>query len=333
MAHIKTMADLARLAGVSPSTVSRALSKHPSIPEKTRERISALAARHAYHPNIPARNLRLQRSNTVAAVFPQSQRSGRRMSDPFYLEIMGAISDELSVHGYDLLVSLTRGEETYQRYVLDKRADGLLILERDTEEKGVRQVQAAGVPFVVWGPSLPGQSYVSVGGDSFSGAQQAVAHLLRTGHTTIGFVGGDPTMIETQQRYLGFAQALQAGNQRLDARLVAYTDYTPQEAKVAVRRMVQDVPSLDAVFFCSDFMAVAAFETLRQAGKRIPEDVAVIGYDDIPLAAHCHPKLTTVRQEVYEGGRGLVKKLLLLLAGEQPDSEMLDVSLRLRDSG
>jgi DNA-binding LacI/PurR family transcriptional regulator len=328
------MADLARLAGVAPSTVSRALGGHPAIPEGTRARILALAAEHNYRVNVRARALRLQRSHTVAAIFPQGKGSARLMSDPFYLEIMGAMSDELSKHGYDLLVSLSRGNETawYQRYVLERRADGLLLLERDIEAKGVRRLSEAGVPFVAWGPILPGQQHISVGGDSFQGALLAVKHLIARGRRTIGFIGGDKTMIETQQRFAGYQAALREAGFGYRARLVRYTDYTPLQARAAVGELLEANARLDAIFFCSDVMAVTSFETLRQRGKRIPDDVAVVGYDDIPLASYAHPRLTTIRQEVVAGGRLMVSKLLALLAGETVASEMLPVSLQLRES-
>ncbi len=331
---VETMSELAALAGVSSSTVSRALNRHPSIPEATRAKIQALALRHRYRINAQAQNLRLRRSLTVAAIFPQGKGSGRLMSDPFYLEIVGAISDELSLHGYDLLVSLSReaGTDWYERYLLDKRADGLLVLERDVAQKAVTQLQRAGVPFVVWGPVLPGQSYVSVGGDSYGGAKRAVRHLLATGRKTVGFVGGDRSMVETAERYRGYKDALQETGLESREALVAFTDYTPREAKDAVRGLLAATPELDALFFCSDFMALAAFETLVETGKRVPADVAVIAYDDIPLAEHCQPSLSTVRQEVYAGGRLLVKKLLALLAGDDVSAEMLPVTLKIRAS-
>lgn len=331
---VRTMADIARLAGVSTSTVSRALSSHPSIPEVTRERIVAIARAHDYRVNLRARNLRLKRSYTVAAVFPQGEKSRRLMSDPFYLEIMGAISDELSLHGYDLLISRAQGTEEawISRYVLDKRADGLLVLERDVEGVGVAILEEAGVPFVVWGPTLPGQRYPSVGGDSVRGAILAVRHLAGLGRRRIGFVGGDRTMIETTLRHRGYREGLNEAGFDYDATRVVDTDYTPEQARRAVETLVARCPDLDALLFCSDLMAVVALETLRRLGRRVPDDVAVVGYDDIPLASHCVPALTTVRQEIYEGGRLMVRKLLALLAGEGATAEMLPIALKVRAS-
>jgi DNA-binding LacI/PurR family transcriptional regulator len=325
------MADLATLAGVSVSTVSRALSGHASIPKATRRKIEGLARKHHYRINTQAQNLRLQRSNTIAVVFPQAQGSHRLTSDPFYLQIMGGISDELRTRGYDLLLSLSQ-EDDWQRYVLDKRADGLLVLERDTNEHVIDVLEQAAIPFVVWGPVLPEQTYVSVGGDSYGGAKTAVEHLLASGRKHIGFMGGDQTMIETHLRYRAYCDALKEAGKRLDAAKITFTDYTPERAKAAVGTMLKTAPKLDALFCCSDVMALAAFDPLRQAGRDIPEDVAVIGYDDIPLAAHCHPSLSTVRQEVYRGGRLMVQTLLQLLQGEIVTSQMLPVQLMRRDS-
>ncbi len=334
MMPIKTMAELARLAGVSSSTVSRALSGHASIPPATRARIAALAQEHQYRLNTRARNLRLQRSHAVAAVFPQASQSGRLMSDPFYLEILGALSDELSFHGYDLLISRARGDDDswYQRYVLDKRADGLLLLERDHAELGVQRLMAAGVPFVVWGPLLPNQRYISVGGDSLGGAVLAVRHLLQEGRKQLAFVGGDESMIETKLRFQGFKQALTEAGQAYQPQSVMFTDYTPAAAQQAVAQLLQQQPATDGIFFCSDFMALAAYEVLRERGLRIPQDIAIVGYDDIPLASLTGPPLSTIRQEIAQGGRLMVQKLLAILADKPVRAEELPIQLKVRGS-
>lgn len=333
---VKTMADLARIAGVSTSTVSRALNHHAAIPEETRERILDLAKKHRYRIDARAQNLRLGRTRTVAAIFPRGPGSGRSMSDPFYLEILSGISDALTPLGYDLLISQAHdgsgGSGGYARYVFEKRADGLLVLERDTGEEGIRALQRSGVPFAAWGPVLPGQDYLSVGGDSVAGARAAARHLLALGRRRLAFVGGERDMIETTLRLRGFREVLAEANVDLEPSRVLFTDYTPRQASDAVMRLLDGEPQCDGIFFCSDYMAVTAMEVLQGRGRRVPEDVAVIGYDDVPLARHATPNLTTVRQEIYGGGRAMAEKLIELLDGGAPEAQVLPVRLEVRAS-
>lgn len=330
---VRTMADLARLAGVSTSTVSRALNRHVAIPEATRQRILELAEKHQYRIDARGRNLRLGTTRTLAALLPKSVGSGRRMSDPFYLEILSGITQELAGHGYDLLISQA-GHDTgaYARYVREKRADGLLVLERDTGEGGVRLLQRAGVPFVVWGPVLPGQDYVSVGGDALRGARLAARHLLAMGRRRIAFIGGERTMIESALRLRGFREALAEAGLELDPARTLFTDDTPRQARAAVTELLTLAGDSDAIFFCSDYLAVTAMEVLKERGRIVPDDVAVIGYDDVPLARQATPKLTTIRQEIHAGGRLMGRKLIESLAGGAPEPELLPVRLVLRDS-
>lgn len=330
---VRTMADLARLAGVSTSTVSRALNHHEAIPPETRDRILELAERHRYRIDVRARNLRRGTTRTVAAIFPKSAGSGRRMSDPFYLEVLGGITDELARHGYDLLISQAGdGGGDYARYVRERRADGLLVLERDTAGSGIRHLQRAGAPFVVWGPVLPGQDYLSVGGDSVMGARLVAEHLLAAGRRKLAFVGGEPAMIETTLRLQGFRDVLDAAGVRLPPHRIVFTDDTPQQARAAVESLLDRDDAIDAIFLCSDYMAVTALDVLSRRGKEVPADVALVGYDDVPLAQHATPELTTVRQEIYEGGQRMARKLVDVLHGRDADAEVLPVRLVVRSS-
>lgn len=148
-----TMADIARLASVSVSTVSRALNGNPSIPERTRARILAIAREHNYILDSRAQNFRLGRSRTIAVVFPYLGESRRTISDPFYMEIMGAIADELDQRGYDMIVSRVHSADAEWplRYIMNKRADGVLLIDRSVEDKGITRLRELGAPFVAWG--------------------------------------------------------------------------------------------------------------------------------------------------------------------------------------
>lgn len=335
MSHRLTMSDIGKLAGVSASTVSRALNGSPSIPETTRERILKIAQEHNYRVDTRAQNFRLQRSQSIATVFPfNNERSERLISDPFYLEIISALTDELAHYDYDMLLARVPSfdDEWCLRYVLNKRVDGIFIIDRAVEDRGIEKLIELNAPFVVWGPPLPHQAGVYVGCASADGGAEAVRHLIRLGRRKIGFIGGDGSMVETHLRRQGYEQALQEANLTVDENLIAYTDFTPQAGHNAMHRLLERAPDLDAVFLCSDFMSVAALEVLRAEGRRVPEDVAVIGYDDIPLAAYCSPRLTTVRQPIHEGGRLMVQKLFDLIEGKPTESTILPYELIIRDS-
>jgi DNA-binding LacI/PurR family transcriptional regulator len=329
-----TIADIARAAGVSPSTVSRALNHHTAIPESTRQQIEQIAADLHYRLDVRARNFRLQRSQTVATLFPFQDASRRPLSDPFYLEIVGAITDELDHHGYDSLIARVHVEndDWCSRYVLDKRVDGILLIDRAIEDAGIQTLQSLGANFVVWGAAVENQDYVTVGCDSAAGARDAVRHLVEIGRRRIAFIGGFGRMVETDARRRGFIQGMEEAELQVDEKLMRYTDFTPEAAGNAIQNLLEYAHDLDAVFACSDFMAVGVMEVLRQRGRRVPEDVAVVGYDDVPLAAFYSPRLTTIHQPIHEGGRQMVQKLLAQIDGDQVQSAILPHTLVIRDS-
>lgn len=335
MSQRLTMSDIGKLAGVSASTVSRALSNSPSIPQETRERILKIAQEHNYRLDTRAQNFRLGRSQTIATVFPfNTDRSKRLISDPFYLEIIGALTDELVNYDYDMILARVPSydDEWCLRYMLNNRVDGVFIIDRAVQDRGIERLVALGAPFVVWGPPLPHQAGVYVGCNSAEGGAQAVRHLVSLGRRKIGFIGGDGSMVETSLRQQGYLQGLaEAGIAAVEA-LMTFTDFTPQAGHNAMNILLERAPDLDAVFLCSDFMAVAALEVLRRHGRRVPEDVSVIGFDDIPLAAYCSPRLTTIRQPIHEGGRIMVQKLLDLIDGKAVESTLMQHELIIRDS-
>jgi DNA-binding LacI/PurR family transcriptional regulator len=329
-----TMADIGRLAGVSASTVSRALSGNPAIPHSTRERILRIAEEHNYILDVRAKNFRLRRSQTIATLFPYLGESRRMISDPFYMEAMGAITDELDHYGYDMLIARVHSDDDdwCLRYVMNKRVDGIILIDRALEDRGVARLQELGAHFVVWGPTLPSQDYISVGGNSIAGAMMAVRHLVSLGRRTIGFVGGQPHMVETELRRQGYQQGLAECGLPFDERLVAYTDFTPDSSHSAVDELLARAPDLDGLFLCSDFISIAAVQLLRERGRRVPEEVSIVGYDDIQLAARCDPPLTTIHQPIQEGGRLMVRKLFDLIEGRPTEPAMLPVTLVVRDS-
>ena len=309
--RVQTVADIARLAGVSKSTVSRALNDSPLIGAETKERIRAIAEEHRFQINIPARRLSLRQSNTVAfATYPY--RDDSSVPDVFMLEIMSGISGALHRDGYDMLVvHIDPGDTEWTRQYLDTgRADGFILMSAKCTRHHIETLVEMNAPFIIWGEPLPGLRYCSVNGDSFAGGKLATEHLLGSGRARIAFLGGPPSAQEVMDRYKGYEAALSAAGRTPDPVLVAHGDYSPQSGAAAMNRLLEQAPDVDAVFVNSDLMAIAAIEAIHELGRRVPEDVAVVGYDDVSVSRHTNPPLTTIRQNGPLAGRLLAQNLV-----------------------
>jgi DNA-binding LacI/PurR family transcriptional regulator len=308
---VQTIADLARLAGVSKSTVSRALNDSPLIGGETKRRIRAIAGEHRFQMNEPARRLSLKQSQIVALV-TYAYEADWAVADAFSLEIMSGVSAGLHANGYDLLlIQITpKDTEWVGRYLGSGRVDGFILMAASCTQQHISTLVEASAPFIIWG-SMPGShDYCSVDGDSFAGGRTAAAHMLRSGRRRVAFIGGPARAREVEERYRGYSAALrEAGTQAEDA-LVEYGDYSPASGAAAMRALLERAGDLDGVFVSSDLMAIAAIEELHAQGRRVPEDVAVVGYDDVSLAAHSDPPLTTIRQNGPLAGRLLAENLV-----------------------
>ncbi|MCL2419918.1 MAG: LacI family transcriptional regulator [Conexibacteraceae bacterium] len=312
---VKTIADIARIAGVSKATVSRALNDSPLVSVVTRERVQAIAHEHGFEMNDPARRLSLRQSNVIALI-TYGYEPSERMPDAFMLEIMSGLTAGLHAAGYDMLVIQIKSGDTgwVARYLDSGRVDGFVLLAASCTEEHLRTLEARGAPFVAWGLRSNTNHYSTVNGDSFAGARMATEHLLRTGHSRIAFIGGTSGDVETLDRYDGYAAALTAAGIAVDDSLVTYGWYSPDSAAARMRELLEDHDDIDGVFACSDLMAIAAIEELDAHGRSVPDDVAVIGYDDIAIAAHNDPPLTTVRQPGPLAGRLLAESLIRRLS-------------------
>jgi len=309
--RVHTIADVARLAGVSKSTVSRALNDSPLIGAETKERIRAIAEEHHFQPNVPARRLSLKQSNTVAFVtYPY--RADYAVPDVFLLEIMNGISGGLHDGQYDMLVVHVdpRDEDWPRRYLDTGRVDGFILLSATCTQGQIGTLVERNAPFIIWGVPQGAHGYCSVSGDSFTGGKIATAHLLEGGRKRVAFLGGIAASQEVQDRFRGYEAALHQAGTSVDPALVTHTDYSPPSGAAAMARLLEQCPDLDAVFVNSDLMAIAAMDVIRDGGRRVPDDVAVVGYDDISIAAQANPPLTTVRQNIQLAGRLLAQNLI-----------------------
>lgn len=327
------MADIARLAGVSVSTVSRALSGSPLINAQTRQRVDDLARSLNYSINLGAQNLRLQKNQTIAVVVPYDALSRQHISDPFFLSIVGALADTLTDRGYDMLLSRVDAEALDSAAALynSGKAIGLIIIGQWRHHDQLNEMAARKVPVVVWGGALPQQLYTSVGGDNLLGGLLATRHLLASGRKRIVFMG-DAKLPEVQLRRQGYHQALAEAGVAADGQLELPVPFEVMAARQAIDRLCQSQRPFDAVVACSDLLALQAVHSLRAHGLTVPQQVAVVGYDDMPVATYCDPPLTTVHQPVALAGAELVDALLALMRGENMAPRTLPVHLVVRAS-
>jgi DNA-binding LacI/PurR family transcriptional regulator len=327
------MVDIARLAGVSVSTVSRALAQSPLVNAETRGRIAELARSLNYSINVGAQNLRLGHNNTVAVIVPYDPDTRQHLSDPFFLSLIGSLADALTELGHDMLltrVDAGRLDQAAQVFYTG-RAMGIVLVGQWHHHDQLNEMAVRGVPFVVWGAQLPQQLYATVGGDNLAGGRLATAHLLTQGVRRIAFLG-DSELPEVAQRLQGYREAHAAAGVPVDERLCRSVPFVTERVAPEIEAMLDQSLGFDAMFAASDLLAMAAISTLRRLGRRVPEDVAVVGYDDIALAEHFHPPLSTVAQPIAEAGQLLVQLLLTQLAGKRVSSCQLETRLVVRQS-
>ncbi len=330
---ILTMKDMAALAGVSESTVSRALADNPAIAVKTRARIKALSKQHGYFVNPVARSLRSRQSGTLAVVIPLFHDAAQHLSDPFFSLILGHLADAAASHGYDMLLSkvFDRDQEWVSRAVDTRRADAVIVIGQSLAHDAIDLAARRGTPVVAWGACIAGASYATVGSDNRMGGDLAASHLLDAGRRRLAFVG-DRRAPEIVQRFEGFVEAHRRRGLSWDPALVVDSHFETETAYRETGPLIVQAPDLDGVVAASDLIAISMIRALNDAGRSVPQDVGVVGFDDTPVAAHTNPSLTTIRQDVQSGAVHLVDRVLRLAAGEPTESLELPVELIVRGS-
>ncbi len=332
-----TSIDIAYLAGVSQSTVSRALRGSPTVNEETRRRIEEIAHKLNYTVDKHASSLRTQQSNTIALLFFEDPTSDDSLINPFFLSMLGAITRATAQRGFDLLISFQELSGNWHvAYEDSNKADGLILLGYgDYLEYRARleQLVAQGTRFVRWGAVIPGQPGVSLGCDNFQGGYAAARHLWEHGRRRIAFLGDASNPYpEFLDRYRGYCRAIEEAGGTVDAALRVDAITTEKAGHRAAHELIRRGAAFDAVFAASDLIAIGAMHALREAGRRIPEDVAVIGFDDIPAAQLATPPLTTIAQDTRRAGEALVETLLKLIDREPAESRVFPARLIVRDS-
>ena len=330
---VQNISDIAKLAGVSKSTVSRALNNSPLIGQETRERIQSLAKEYNFKINVPARRLSLKQSNTIAFV-THAYHKEFSVADLFGLEIMGGISQGLYANGYDMLVVHVNPHETEwaHQYLDTGRVDGFILMTSTRKQYHIHALLEMDAPFIIWGPPPSEARYCTVTGDNLNGGRIATEYLISLDKNRIAFLGGPQDELEVQHRFAGYQNALLASNRTVDPALVAYGDFSNTSGAAAMEQLLTNAPDVDAVFVNSDLMAIAAMDVIREHGRSVPEDVVVVGYDDLSIAEHSNPPLTTIRQNIPLAGRMLAENLIKYLDTGTVTNATIPVELILRKS-
>lgn len=327
------MADIARLAGVHVSTVSRALAGSPLVEAGKRERIMKIARERGYVVNSVARNLRLRRTQTLSVVVPLQHERGQPLTDPFFVAMLGHLAEVITQRGYAMSLQkiVLPTHEWLANLIASGRSDGIIVIGQSTEHKTLQSVAQSYLPLVVWGGRIPGQKYCTVGIDNPGGAQVAVHHLLKSGRRRIVFLG-EPSAPELRQRYEGYRRALEEAPRGTGKPRLVPAHLTPDAAYDAMLEFIRRKERFDAVFAPSDVIAISAMRALATAGLSVPKDVAVVGFDDIAIAAHTTPRLTTIRQDLERGTRTMVDLMFKRMEGERTPSITLPAELIVRES-
>jgi DNA-binding LacI/PurR family transcriptional regulator len=311
-----TLEQVAERAGVSRATVSRVVNGSPTVAPAIRETVERAVAELGYVPNQAARSLVTQRTDSIALVLSES--ATRVFSDEAVLPgIIRGVSQELDAADKQLVLMLagsTASHDRIERYAMSRHVDGVIIASMHGADPLPNSLHRMGIPVLCGGRPL-GRSpvpYVEV--DNVGGARFAVRHLVQSGRSRIATIGGPQDMVAGIDRLNGYREELRGSALRS---IVAIGDFTRESGAAAMRQLLEDDPRLDAVFVASDLMALGALNALAAAGRRVPDDVAIVGFDDIEAARYAEPSLTTVRQPIVGQGRELARQLLRLAVGEE----------------
>ncbi|MEU1492696.1 LacI family DNA-binding transcriptional regulator [Streptomyces sp. NPDC005776] len=330
-----TLEEVAARAGVGRGTASRVINGSPRVSAHTREAVEAAVAELGYVPNRAARALAGNRTEAIALVVPESET--RFFAEPYFSGIVRGVGAALADTEMQLLLTLVGSDRERRRlaqYLTAHRVDGVLLVSVHADDPLPDLLEQLGMPAVMNGRRSATEPLPSVDSDNFEGARGAVEHLVSRGRRSIATITGRLDVYAAQRRLDGYRRALSDAGHEPDERLIAPADFSEEAGVRAMRELLARRPDVDAVFAASDLMAAGARQVLREAGRRIPDDVALIGFDDSAVARHMDPALTSVRQPIEEMGRAMTRVLLDQIAGENAERPqiVLPTELVVRDS-
>ncbi len=312
-----TLKDIAEKVGYSITTVSRALAGYDDVAESTRQLVLKTANELGYHPNITARRLQKQRTDTIGFIIPTH---GPRFADPFFSELLAGIGNGAAERELDLLVS-TRAPgpeelKVYERMVRERRVDGLLVVRTRRRDPRIAYLVEREFPFVTFGRSDLEVDFPYLDVDSETGTRQLTQHLIDLGHRRVAYISAPLNLMFASHRLEGYKEALAANRIPFDESLLAVGELTERSGHAVGRDFLTRDERPTAIIACNDLMALGVISAAQGLGLTVGRDVAVAGFDDVPLAEHAHPPLTTVHQPIYEIGQRICEMLIHLLREE-----------------
>jgi len=313
-----TLQDIATRLGVSVATVSRALAGYPGVAPTTRQRVLQAAQEMGYHPNVTARRLQKQRTDTIGFIIPTF---GPRFSDPYFSELLAGIGNAAAEQDYDVLVSTCSPDtsdemQAYERFVQGRRVDGMLVVRTREHDTRIAYLLEQQFPFVAFGRSHVKDDFCYLDVDGTAGIREATRHLINLGHRHIAIILPPENMMFAHYRWLGFEEAMAEAGLPIEESLVEHGELTERSGYEVGRAFLTRGDPPSAIIACNDLMALGVVSAAQGLGLTVGRDVAVIGFDDVSLAAHSHPPLTTVRQPIYEIGQRICRMLIQLIEGE-----------------
>ncbi|SUV11093.1 LacI family transcriptional regulator [Priestia megaterium] len=330
-----TIKDIARVAGVSVTTVSRALNGYSDVNEKTRQKIAAVARELNYSPNTLARGLVMQKSKTIGLLVSGISRES--VKDNFTFEVLCGVNERASTLGYDLILfntnTMMQREKTYTQLCRERRVDGAIIQGIKKEDLYLKEVVESDIPCVLVDIPVHSNSVGYVTTDNALGAKKAVEHLAGLGHQHIGMINGHEDAFVSQERLNGYREALKECGLSFRSEWVVSGNFEEKKAEKAACELLNRHKEVTAIFCASDLMALGALKACKELGLDVPKDISIVGYDNIVLASYSSPNLTTVGQEVYQIGYEAADLLIEMLEGKETNMERyLDTKLIIRES-
>jgi DNA-binding LacI/PurR family transcriptional regulator len=326
-----TLDEVAERAGVSRSAASRVLNNAPHVSKAKREAVQRAVTDLGYVPNASARALATQQVGAV--VLAISSDNPLVFADPFFAEIVVGISSVLEETELELVLMMAtsaRGQTRLERLLRTRQTDGLMLMSMHDDDPLAQFAEQSGVPVVFGGRPVTFEPRYYVDADNRGGARLATEHLVATGRTRIATITGRMDESAGLARYKGYQEALAVAG--LDASRVAHADFSEDGGTRAMHELLATYPDLDAAFVASDQMAAGALRVLTDAGKTVPGEVAIVGFNDVATARHTNPPLTTVSQPIQSLGREMARMLLALIAGDTPTPLILPTRLVRRAS-
>ena len=322
--------QIAKMAGVSKTTVSRVLNNKPDVKAESREKIEELIKKYNYYPNAYAKAVSNKKSYTICAVIPHD--ASYVFSNPYYSEILRGVSQKTNAYDYQLLLSFS-DDGKYVDIAKEQRVDGIILISPSYEDYNqIEELVDMGMPLVAASKVLNSQFVCHICVDDVKGAYLATKHLLELGHRRIGFISGPFNLASSRDRYEGYSKALNEYQLSVKKELIREGRNSLESGYECMKDLLAET-NLSSVVVSSDLMAIGAIKAVNESDKKVPDDISVVGFDDIPFAPYVNPPLTTINQDAYQKGVAVAEKLLQIINNEKIEYRTtMDVELKIRES-